>query len=176
MGPMVIAAIVSDIEFGRFKDSKDMSRDLRSKRFQELLQQDKKMYVFIVSPKTIDYYRSRKLLNKLELKILRLIRSMSKMPIVADFPENLGKFDGMIVKPGMDKSCLCTSEASVIAKVLRDSLIRHLRHRFGDFGSGYPSDQRTIEFLKKGLIPKRYIRSSWKTIKRINNNSLMDYL
>jgi ribonuclease HII len=65
------------------------------------------------------------------------------------------------------------SAASIIAKVHRDQAIALLRERYGDLGSGYSSDPKTIRFLsdwilKKGTLPD-FVRKSWKTVKRIMN-------
>ncbi|MCW4027390.1 MAG: ribonuclease HII, partial [Candidatus Bathyarchaeota archaeon] len=63
------------------------------------------------------------------------------------------------------------SAASIIAKVKRDTAIASLRKQHGDLGSGYPSDPKTIEFLKKwiktrGSYPE-FVRKSWKPARRI---------
>ncbi len=63
------------------------------------------------------------------------------------------------------------SAASIIAKVEREAAISELKREFGDFGSGYASDPRTIEFLKKwirkfGYYPK-FVRKSWKPAKKM---------
>ena len=63
------------------------------------------------------------------------------------------------------------SAASIIAKVHRDRSVRALGVKLGeDIGSGYPSDPKTVQFLKKLLkerdfddIPS-YVRKSWKTV------------
>ncbi|MEM2742914.1 MAG: hypothetical protein QXF54_02800, partial [Candidatus Methanomethylicaceae archaeon] len=56
--------------------------------------------------------------------------------------------------------------ASILAKVTRDRIIENLKKIYGDFGSGYPSDPKTKDFIlnavKKGEIPN-IIRKSWKT-------------
>jgi len=63
------------------------------------------------------------------------------------------------------------SAASILAKVRRDNFVAKLRESYGDFGSGYCSDRRTIEFLeswfKNNDFCPSYIRSSWSTVKRI---------
>jgi ribonuclease HII len=58
------------------------------------------------------------------------------------------------------------SGASIIAKVIRDSEISKIRVQYGDIGSGYPSDKKTIRFVKdwysqKNQIPP-FARKSWK--------------
>jgi len=63
------------------------------------------------------------------------------------------------------------SAASIVAKVLRDREVARIREEIGDFGSGYPSDPRTVEFLrsyfkKNGRLPP-HVRKSWKTVNSI---------
>ena len=63
------------------------------------------------------------------------------------------------------------SAASIVAKVHRDRSVRAIEAKLGvEIGSGYPSDPKTVQFLKGVLketdfdaIPG-YIRKSWKTV------------
>ena len=66
-----------------------------------------------------------------------------------------------------DEKYPVVSAASIIAKVTRDQRIDEIKELHGEFGSGYPSDPRTIRFLKdwfrrKGSFPD-FVRRSWKT-------------
>lgn len=70
-----------------------------------------------------------------------------------------------------DETYPIVSAASILAKVERDRCIRSICERWGDIGTGYPSDQTTKEFLdkaisRKGKLP-RFVRRSWKTVRRI---------
>jgi len=59
------------------------------------------------------------------------------------------------------------SAASIIAKVERDELIAQIKKKIGvDFGSGYPSDPRTIEFVKKHYKDYDIFRKTWSTYKK----------
>ncbi len=66
--------------------------------------------------------------------------------------------------------------ASIVAKSEREAEVAKIARELGtDFGSGYPSDARTIEFLKKeGGRPaaKKYIRTAWKTLDRLKQKKL----
>ncbi len=58
--------------------------------------------------------------------------------------------------------------ASVVAKHVRDSRIRVLRSLYGLEGSGYPSDPRTVEWLRRVLergAPPPIVRRSWDTLR-----------
>jgi ribonuclease HII len=72
-----------------------------------------------------------------------------------------------------DRNYPIVSAASIIAKVERDREIAELARIHGDFGSGYPSDPRTMEFLKRcceetGDYPD-FVRKSWKPAKRVKS-------
>ena len=60
------------------------------------------------------------------------------------------------------------SAASIIAKHVRDSRIRVLRSMYGVEGSGYPSDPRTMRWLRRvletGALPP-VVRRSWDTLR-----------
>ncbi|EQD42821.1 ribonuclease HII, partial [mine drainage metagenome] len=59
------------------------------------------------------------------------------------------------------------SGASIIAKVARDDEIERITDEVGiDIGSGYPSDVKTINAIKKNLDDPKlgaYLRNRWKT-------------
>ncbi|HDD69207.1 MAG TPA: ribonuclease HII, partial [Candidatus Korarchaeota archaeon] len=63
---------------------------------------------------------------------------------------------------------------SIVAKVVRDREIRRLREIYGDFGSGYPSDEKTRRFLAKLVVNEEVppiVRRSWRTYLKINERS-----
>jgi ribonuclease HII len=66
-----------------------------------------------------------------------------------------------------DESHSLVAAASVVAKVERDAAVADIAARYGDVGSGYPSDPATREFLREyvdahGTLPA-CARESWKT-------------
>ena len=67
------------------------------------------------------------------------------------------------------------SAASIIAKVERDKAISELQEKYGNLGSGYPADQKTIDFLKRWINRYKtypdFVRKSWKTAKRLKNEA-----
>ena len=66
-----------------------------------------------------------------------------------------------------DDTYLIVGAASILAKVMRENIIKKLKDKYGDFGSGYPSDPKTQEFLKKNW--KKYpdiFRQTWSSYKR----------
>jgi len=70
-----------------------------------------------------------------------------------------------------DRNYPQVSAASIVAKVHRDQVIDHLHAEYGDFGSGYITDQKTMHFLRTyrrthDTYPP-IVRLSWKTAKEI---------
>ena len=68
---------------------------------------------------------------------------------------------------GADESHAVVGAASVVAKVARDRHVDELAERYGDVGSGYPSDPTTREFLREyvdehGALPP-CARETWGT-------------
>ena len=67
-----------------------------------------------------------------------------------------------------DQTFKVVSAASIVAKVTRDRAIRALSKKYGDIGSGYPSDPVTIAFLSAYIdeykCPPPIARKSWKTV------------
>lgn len=86
-------------------------------------------------------------------------------------PEKAGLLS-VISKHQADAIYPIVSAASIVAKVRRDSLIENLRKEIGiDFGSGYPSDPKTKQFLQEwfkehGELPD-IVRHSWKTAENV---------
>ncbi len=79
----------------------------------------------------------------------------------------------IIAEHKADENRPSVSAASIIAKVRRDKRIEELKEEFGEIGSGYPSDPKTIGFLKDWIknhekFPK-IVRKSWKTAERIKS-------
>lgn len=74
------------------------------------------------------------------------------------------------------------SAASILAKVTRDREVSKIEKEMGEvIGSGYPSDPRTINFVKNRKDDKivKYVRKTWSTWERLNpkkdQSSLSDF-
>ncbi|MFH0889665.1 MAG: ribonuclease HII [Candidatus Aenigmatarchaeota archaeon] len=129
-------------------------------------------------------------LNMLEtLKFVSIINAVFKKmdigKVVIDVPDtNLKKYNrmlsGLIKRDDLkivgehhaDLNHVECSAASVIAKVTRDAEIEELKKDYGDFGAGYPSDPKCINWLKErlkadGSLPK-IVRHSWETVAKLN--------
>jgi ribonuclease HII len=197
IGPMVIAGIriVKDVEtvlakIG-VKDSKKLSPSKRNILFNQIKQIVNRSYIIIIYPNTIDKFVSMKSrpggLNFLEAKAMSKIISKIKSDIVyvdavdirCDRFCNWIKMNvtdqdfTLIGEHNADSTYPVVSAASIVAKVIRDREIMKLNRIYGDFGSGYASDKRTIRFLKQYYLENHMfpsiVRKTWKTLKRLEN-------
>jgi len=175
VGPLVIAIVVGDSDVllrAGVRDSKSLSPGARERVFARVLEVAECVNYIVVEPYIVDMYASRGLLNVLEIDYTA--------KLLATCPANVYYVDSPDVKPERYGSALSmatgrrivalnkgervpqVAAASIVAKVVRDRLIDLLKREVGDFGSGYPSDPRTVEFVKRGLVPSECIRHSWK--------------
>jgi ribonuclease HII len=76
-----------------------------------------------------------------------------------------------------------TAAASIIAKVTRDAHVATLESTYGEIGSGYPSDPKTMNFLAEYIAQNDELppiaRKSWATSQKLlaqhTQNQLTDY-
>ena len=77
-----------------------------------------------------------------------------------------------------DEKYPIVAAASICAKIMRDRKIEEIKKATCDFGSGYPSDPKTITAALKGkasraaLVP--FIRTRWKTLERLGQTKLFE--
>ncbi|MEM3882889.1 MAG: ribonuclease HII, partial [Candidatus Methanomethyliaceae archaeon] len=188
IGPMVIAGVLIEDERVHVlydlgvRDSKRLTLQRREKLYPEILKEVKSYHVEVVDAKVIDLERGRKNLNVIELEGMAKIISKLRPDLVqvgsiefkterfrdkllrrVEVPEIVSAHHAEDLFPAV-------AAASIIAKVTRDRLVAKLREIYGDFGSGYPSDPKTVEFLRhvinRGELPE-FVRISWGTVQRI---------
>jgi ribonuclease HII len=196
IGPLVIAGVLvkeEDLpklkELG-VKDSKLLSPHRREVLAPEIRKIVQKYAVLKLQPEEIDVVvkSGRKLhkLNWLEAQTMaKVIETLKPDRVYVDASDVLEerfkqhilecmsfKVD-IVSEHKADRNYVAVSAASIIAKVERDREVAELAGVYGDFGSGYPSDQRTINFLKQlveraGEYPE-FIRKSWKPAKKVKD-------
>ena len=88
--------------------------------------------------------------------------------------KDMGLPSNIIFKPKADKNYVVVGAASIIAKFIRDSLLQKCLRSIGaPMISGYPSDPKTILFLKEYYKKNKsfpsFCRLSWKTCEKIIN-------
>ncbi|MEM5860904.1 MAG: ribonuclease HII [Candidatus Aenigmatarchaeota archaeon] len=195
IGPLVICGVLieeSKIEFLKeAKDSKLLSPKRREKLEKKIKEVVKDFAVIKISSEEIDKLRSEKNLNNIEIENMqKIINLFNPDVVIIDSPEkNVKKFERkirekiknnnieIICENYADRKYKVVSAASIIAKVERDREIEKIKKEYKiDFGSGYPSDERTIKFLENIIknekeLPK-FIRKSWLTVKRLGKRKL----
>jgi len=201
VGPLVIGGVLIDEEAIEklvglgVKDSKLLSPRKRSALFEGIVKVCRDFAVLSIPPGEVDRYviRGKKLRRLNYLEAIYMARAISRLApgvVYADaadtnavrFSEDIRRHltvnAKVIAEHHADFNYPVVSAASIIAKVERDRAVAALREKYGNFGSGYPSDWRTVEFLKRwvareGAAPK-FCRSSWKTWARIDQQLLKD--
>lgn len=188
IGPMVMAICATDEknihlldELG-VKDSKLLTPQKREAIFSKI-KEICEHKIIILSPQEIDdALNDRSInLNRLEGKtIAKLINSIKSDKSIIDCPStNIKAYTEflqsmitsntkLVVEHKADLNNTIVGAASILAKVTRDREIEKLQKiAKQDFGSGYPSDPRTVDFLKNNWNKYDFFRKSWATYKNV---------
>lgn len=184
LGPLVVCGVaieenrVKYLERLKLRDSKKLS----PKRRMVLSRKIKKIaecYPVKITAQDIDLLRSKDVnLNEIEKIAMKKIIGDSEPDIsiidcidvkpkrfkaeIETYKENLE----VVAEHKADDKYAIVSAASIVAKVERDSEVQKIRKEFKEIGSGYPSDPKTIAFLKKTPyedLPD-FVRKSWATV------------
>lgn len=189
IGPMVICGVVIRgdapnrlAEIG-VKDSKALSPARRESLYTDISAVVERVFVPHVLPSQIDADN----LNTLgAIEIGRMITEAQPDEVYLDapvvrrgIPAYCQKLRALlpdvqfklVAENKADEKYPIVAAASIIAKVTRDEAIRKLHGQYGYFGSGYPSDPRTVEFLTQsyeqtGAFPE-IVRQKWLTVRRL---------
>jgi len=196
IGPLVIAGVlVGEEAFQKLKelgvkDSKLLTAHRREVLFAEIRKLAKDYNVVKLWPREIDVAvnSGRKLhkLNRLEAQTMaRVIEALRPDKVYVDAADVLEQrfkhhileclsFRAKIVSEHKaDRNYVVVSAASIIAKVERDREIAELASKYGDLGSGYPSDPKTVSFLTQCIAKESkypdFVRKSWRPAKKAKN-------
>ncbi|MEM2021031.1 MAG: ribonuclease HII [Zestosphaera sp.] len=162
------------------KDSKTLTPSARSAMFPRIIEIARVVYVRRCSPALIDSINVNDLFVKAVLDsvkaILRKGFNVSKIYVDA---LSSRKHKAMVMKgipssvelvyePRADSKYAVVAAASIVAKHLRDVHVKNLHLIYGDFGSGYPSDSRTMKWLADHvLLETPIVRRSWSTLSKV---------
>ena len=189
IGPLVVAGVAIQTEnlpllaeLG-VKDSKLLTAKKREALYPEIIKIAQNHHIIRVPPAQIDkVVRSSRVLHKLNrleaqtmAKIIDVLKPTEAYVDAADVLEQrfgshisecLRYKTKIVSEHKADRTYPVVSAASIIAKVERDSEITKLKVKYGDFGTGYLTDDKTMVFLKR-LLEKdgdypSCIRKSWK--------------
>jgi len=193
IGPMVICGILVDsdklhelVEIGA-KDSKTLTHKRRLVLMKQIEKITSKIEIRTVSAADIDRLRKRTTLNEIEVtEFASIAKALNPEEIYLDaadviaerFGSKIGELSGIASKGAKivsehkaDVKYPIVSAASIIAKVERDLSIEKLHVKYGDLGSGYPNDPKTIKFVRdlvrNGEKLPSIIRKSWESVRRI---------
>lgn len=190
MGPLVVGGFCLSadrlpelIALGA-RDSKRLTPGARERVFAGLDALGTQAHV-VLSPRTVDRAVRRGRLNDLEAEAFAgIVRELSPDVAYVDacdpnerrFGARVARLAGgaarVVARHHADRDFPVVGAASVVAKVRRDWAIARLRESLGDgLGSGYPSDNRTIRFVRAALadgapVPL-WVRGSWTTMQRV---------
>jgi ribonuclease HII len=166
------------------RDSKTLTPRARERVFAALDSVGTKTVVAL-SPRTVDRAVARGKLNELEVEAFAgIIRRLAPEVAYVDacdpnerrFGERVARLAAgptrIVARHHADRDFPVVGAASVVAKVLRDRALARLRRSLGEeLGSGYPSDRRTVEFVRATLARDArlpvWLRGSWSTMQRV---------
>lgn len=188
IGPMIVAGVAIDdsklqvLKNLGVKDSKQLTRERREKLVNIIASYAEGFVVVKVFPEDIDRKNLNELTYEAMIKIIDALSVFRPLKITVDKVGNAREVEKEIIKIGSkpnivanaDVNFVEASAASIIAKVVRDKIIDELKSKYGDFGSGYPADPRTVNWIKKlyesNSPPPPIIRRSWKILQDIAPN------
>ena len=193
IGPLVIAGVMTRkenlhvlVELG-VKDSKLLTPKQREVLYPAIIQLTEKVSIIKIMPDQIDKVveSSRRLhkLNRLEAQTMaQIIEILKPEEVYVDAADTIEHRFGnhireclktktrIISRHKADITYPVVSAASIIAKVERDREVALLRDQFGDFGSGYLTDKKTMVFLRRLIDDNddypNFVRKSWKPAKK----------
>ena len=188
IGPMVIAGIsiekknIPKLRKLGVRDSKKLSPKKRELLYKQIIKLVDDYHVIRIPPRTIDKYVFEHNLNHLEAKkMAEVISNLNPdLSYVDSCDVNAARFGREISDLSKkskvksyhyaDSRFVVVSAASIIAKVSRDRSIMRL-NKTTNLGSGYPSDKKSVNYVKKLVSSKKSlptsIRKSWKPVQKI---------
>ena len=201
IGPMVLCGLLVKEEDEKnlvrlkVKDSKLLTKKTREFLFDKIKDISYKYEIIAIYPDEIDHAVNNNdglNLNRLEaVKTADIINLLKPDKAIIDAPSNnirsykqyllnliKNKKMEIILEHKADINFPIVSAASILAKVTRDSKIEEIKKKIKvDFGSGYMTDPKTIDFLEKYY--EKYpdlFRKSWLPYQNILNKKFQKKL
>ena len=187
LGPLVIAGVLATSSQIRqlkkygVRDSKKLTPIIREKLYKKITSTVVNYHIVKISPKIIDASVENHSLNHLEAKYMAkvILKLKPKVTFVDSCDPNTRRFGKEISQLSMDSKIksyhkadskfTIVAAASILAKVSRDRVISRLKKKY-DIGSGYPSDQKTVNFVRKSVKKNEipiFVRKSWKPVQML---------
>ena len=183
LGPMTAAGVAAEDENAfsgmGIRDSKQLTPKKREQLYSDITGSFD-YYVVVKTPHDIDARAGT--MNDFTVSChAEVLKALSPDQVILDacdvnadrFGKNVtakaGIFPEVISIHKADAAYEIVGAASIVAKVTRDRIIDELKEEFGEIGSGYPSDEVTVRFLKNyiekhGKAPS-CARTTWQTVK-----------
>jgi ribonuclease HII len=202
LGPMVLCGMcfeesnLKKLDTLGVKDSKKLTAQKRDKLAEILKKSCVSYKVSQLSPQEIDQRVEKRIsLNKLEINnFVAILEELKPDIIYIDAADTDEKRFGSVLKNHLtftpkkviskhkaDDLFPIVGAASIIAKTKRDDVIKKLKAYYidkgsTDIGSGYPSDEKTITFLREWIQTHKKApscaRKTWATTKKILNEEV----
>jgi ribonuclease HII len=190
VGPLVVGGFLTTVDAASrlgslgVRDSKELTPRQRSEAYRAIGRVGQRFSISL-APAEIDRHVAHGLLNALEAHAFARIVASARAdlvyvdscdPVAERFGETVRRLSGrrahVVSRHEADRTIPVVSAASIVAKVRRDRALAKLREGLGErLGSGYPSDVRTVEFvreyLREGPSNPVWLRRSWRTMERI---------
>jgi ribonuclease HII len=189
IGPLVIAGIsirqdrIMDLHQIGVRDSKMLSAKARASLFAVVSEMVDSLCIYKIDCSVIDKNVFSKGLNKLEAETMAHVIDNLKadMVYVDSCDTNPHRYKHHIESRLItsksklysmhhaDSLNIVVSAASIIAKIVRDGEIQEIRKIHYNIGSGYPSDEKTMQFIRNWVsdykCAPRFARKSWRPLR-----------
>ena len=189
IGPLIVAGIsvrdskISELSKIGVKDSKKLTKKLRENMFSSIVDLADSLCIYKIDSNEIDYNVFLNKLNKLEVEAMaEVINNLHVDEVYIDCCDINQERYKECVKCRLiscntklysmhhaDQLNLVVSAASIIAKIVRDNEIQAIRRIHHTIGSGYPSDEKTMyfirEWVKKYKNAPGFARKSWRPLR-----------
>ena len=189
IGPMVVCGVllregaIAELKAEGVKDSKVLTPAVREQLAQKIVKVAAGVFIEEIPPAEIEernlnlleIWRMARIISKANAQTVYLDAPVAGEKGIAAFSSHIrrcvrGNCPKIVAENRADATYIVVGAASIVGKVRRDEIIAELRRQLGDFGSGYPSDEKTQRFLrdcykKNGCFPD-CVRRRWKTVRR----------
>jgi ribonuclease HII len=162
------------------RDSKSLTPRARAALFPKIVEVAEVVVVRRYGPATIDASNLNNLFVEAVVSLVKTVLGLGikvsevyvdalsslkhERILVANIPTNIK----LVYEHKADVRYPVVAAASIIAKFLRDTHVGFLHSIYGDFGSGYPSDPRTIKWLAEHAPEETpIVRKTWSTLKKL---------
>ena len=194
VGPLIVVGIsvrfsqLEELSKIGIKDSKLLTPLSRRRMLSSMMDYVESLCICKLSPTDVDF--------GVLFSSLNILEAQAMAAIIEDIVPHIAYIDSCDVNPvrygervagflstnrpkkiisshHAEAKSLVVAAASILAKVTRDYEITRIREQYGEIGSGYPSDRKTVEFIKNWIVEKKilppFVRKSWKPMKALLN-------